>query len=105
MPNFMLTYLGSPTISSPEEKQSHMEKYHQWIVDLGDAALSPMNPLKNVSIVDSDALVTEGGETGMTGFTIVSADSMQAALSIAKACPFLDVGGRLEVSEMIEMPS
>ncbi len=104
MPNFMLTYLGSPSISSPEEKQSHMEKYHQWIVDLGDAALSPMNPLKNVSIVGSDGLVTEGGETGMTGFTIVSADSMQAALSIAKACPFLDVGGRLEVSEMIEMP-
>ena len=105
MPNFMLTYLGSPSISSPEEKQSHMNKYHQWIVDLGDAALSPMNPLKNVSIVDSDAQVTQGGETGMTGFTILSAASMDAALDIAKACPFLEVGGRLEVSEMIEMPN
>ncbi len=101
MPNFMLTYLGSPQISTPEEKQEHMNEYHQWITDLGDAALSPMNPLKNVSVVGSDRNVNEGGETGMSGFTIVSASSMDQALEIAKACPFLDVGGRLEVSEMI----
>jgi hypothetical protein len=103
MPNFMLTYLGAPQISSPEEKQDHMQKYHQWITDLGDAALSPMNPLKNVSVVDSDGNVTDGGETGMSGFTIVTADSMNAALEIAQACPFLEVGGRLEVAQMIEM--
>jgi len=30
---------------------------------------------------------------------------MDTALSIAKACPFLDIGGSLEVSELIEMPS
>jgi hypothetical protein len=103
MPNFMLTYLGTPKISSPEEKKSHMQKYQQWISDLGDAALSPMNPLKDMSVVASDGSVSGGGETGMSGFTIVTADSMQAALEIAKACPFLEVSGRLEVSEMIQM--
>ncbi|MFT6031938.1 MAG: hypothetical protein ACI854_000465 [Arenicella sp.] len=103
MPNFMLTYLGTPSISTPEEKKLHMQKYHHWITGLGDAALSPMNPLKNVSVVDSDGEVTTGGETGMSGFTIVSAESMEAALVIVKACPFLEVGGRLEVAEMIEM--
>jgi hypothetical protein len=30
---------------------------------------------------------------------------MEAGLSIAKACPFLDIGGSLEVSELVEMPS
>jgi hypothetical protein len=103
MPNYMLTYLGTPSISTPEEKQSHMQKYHQWITDLGDAALSPMNPLKDVSVIDSKGDVTLGGETGMSGFTIVTAESKDAAMEIAKACPFLDVGGRLEVAEMIEM--
>ncbi|MFT6407734.1 MAG: hypothetical protein ACJAQ6_001148 [Arenicella sp.] len=103
MANFMLTYLGSPQISTAEEKQSHMQKYHQWITDLGDAALSPMNPLKNVSVIDSAGDVTIGGETGMSGFTIVTAESMDAAMAIAKACPFLEVGGRLEIAEMIEM--
>jgi hypothetical protein len=41
----------------------------------------------------------------MSGYTIIQADSMDAALSIAKACPFLEIGGSLEVSELIEMPS
>jgi hypothetical protein len=40
----------------------------------------------------------------MSGFTIVEVESMEAALSIAKACPFLDVGGSLEVSELMQMP-
>jgi hypothetical protein len=30
---------------------------------------------------------------------------MEAALEIAKACPFLDINGSLEVSELVEMPS
>jgi len=31
----------------------------------------------------------------MSGYTIIEADSMEVALEIAKACPFLDIGGSL----------
>ena len=40
----------------------------------------------------------------MSGYTIIEADSMETALEMAKACPFLDIGGSLEVSELAEMP-
>jgi hypothetical protein len=30
-------------------------------------------------------------------------DSMKEALAAAQSCPFLEIGGALEVSEMIEM--
>jgi len=40
----------------------------------------------------------------MSGFTIVEAGDMEQALTIARACPFLDVGGSLEVSELMQMP-
>jgi hypothetical protein len=40
----------------------------------------------------------------MSGFSIIKADSLQAALAIAQACPFLDIGGSLEVSELMQMP-
>jgi hypothetical protein len=40
----------------------------------------------------------------MSGYTIIEADSMESALSIARSCPFLEVGGSLEVSELIQMP-
>jgi hypothetical protein len=39
----------------------------------------------------------------MSGFTIIEADSMEAALLIAKGCPFLDIAGSLEVSELVQM--
>jgi len=39
----------------------------------------------------------------MSGFTIIGADSMGSALSIAKSCPFLKTVGSLEVSELIQM--
>lgn len=40
----------------------------------------------------------------MSGYTIIEANSMEAALSIAKACPFLDIGGSLEVSVSGKVP-
>jgi hypothetical protein len=81
-----------------------MSKYMNWLSSLGDSAVSPANPLKNTSTVNPDGSVSAGGTTSMSGFTIIEADSMDAALSIAKSCPFLEVGGSLEVSELMEMP-
>ena len=57
---------------------------------------------KNTSTVNSDGTVTSGGT--MSGYTIIDVDSMDEALSIAKDCPFLDIGGSLEVSEIMQMP-
>ncbi len=38
----------------------------------------------------------------MMGFSVVKADSMDAALEMAKGCPFLEMG-TVEVAEMMEM--
>jgi len=105
MSQFVMIYLGGDKPSSPEEGKQHFAKYMEWISSLGDAAVSPMNPLKNTSTVNSDGSVTSGGATTMSGFTIVEADSLEAAQSMAKTCPFLDIGGTLEVSELVEMLS
>jgi hypothetical protein len=103
MPQYIMTYLGGNQPSSPEEGQKHFAKYKEWLSSLGDAAVSPANPLKNTSTVNPDGTVTDGSTTSMSGYTIIEADSMEAALSMAKACPFLDIGGSLEVSERIQM--
>jgi hypothetical protein len=103
MPQYIITYLGGDQPSSPEEGKQHFSKYMEWLSSLGDSAISPANPLKNTSTVNPDGTVTPGGTTAMSGYTIVEVDSMDAALSIAKACPFLDIGGSLEVSELMKM--
>ena len=103
MPQYFITYLGGDQPSSPEEGKQHFAKYKEWLSSLGDSVVSPANPLKDTSTVNSDGTVTTGSTTSMSGFTIIEADSMEAALLITKSCPFLDIGGSLEVSELIQM--
>ena len=105
MSQYVIVYLGGDQPSSPEEGKQHMSKYMDWLSSLGDSAVSPANPLKDTKTINPDGSVTNSSTSSMSGFTIIEADSMEAALSIAKACPFLDIGGSLEVSELIEMPS
>jgi hypothetical protein len=38
----------------------------------------------------------------LIGFSIVKVDSMDAALEMAKVCPYLEIG-TIEVAEMMEM--
>ncbi|MGJ8685859.1 MAG: YciI family protein [Spongiibacteraceae bacterium] len=105
MAQYMISYLGGDQPASPEEGKAHFAKYKAWLADLGEAAVSPANPLKNTHTVGADGSVNASGTTGMSGFTIVEAGSIDAALDYAKACPFLDIGGSLEVSELMVMPS
>ncbi len=104
MAQYIITYLGGVQPSSPEEGKQHFAKYKEWLSSLGDSAVNPANPLKDTNTVNSDGTVTTGSTTSISGFTIIKADSMEAALLIAKACPFLDIGGSLEVSELMQMP-
>ena len=105
MPQYIITYLGGNQPSSPEEGKLHFSKYMDWLSSLSNSAVSPANPLKDTSTVHPDGTVTDGGTTTMSGYTIIEVDSKESALSIAKACPFLDIGGSLEVSELVEMPT
>lgn len=104
MTQYVIVYLGGNPPSTPEEGKQHMAKYMEWLSSLGDSAVSPANPLKNTNTVSSEGTVSSGSTTSMSGYTIIEADSMDAALVIAKACPFLEVGGSLEVSELVKMP-
>lgn len=97
---YVIVYLGGNQPSSPEEGKQHFAKYMEWLSSLGDAVVSPANPLKNTSTVHADGTVTAGSTTSMSGYTTIKADSMETA----KACPFLDLGGSLEVSELMRMP-
>ncbi len=104
MARYVIVYLGGDQPASPEEGQQHFAKYKAWLSSLGDSAISPANPFKDTSTVNSDGTVTTGSTTSMSGYTIIEAESMEAALLIAKTCPFLDIGGSLEVSELMQMP-
>ncbi|MFV1998610.1 MAG: YciI family protein [Acidiferrobacterales bacterium] len=102
MSNYILAYHGGKKPESPEEGAKHMAKWQAWVGGLGDAVVNPGTPLGTSKIVSSDGVSDEAGSDALTGYSIVKADSMDAALDMAKACPFLDIG-TLEVAEVMEM--
>ena len=104
MTQFVLVYLGGTQPSNPEVAHQHFTKYMEWVASLGDSVVTPTIPLKDTNTVSSNGKISEGGSSAMSGFSIIKADSMEAALSVAQSCPFLDIGGSLEVSELMQMP-
>lgn len=103
MSQYVIVYLGGNQPTSPEEGKQHFARYMEWLSSLGKSVVSPANPLKDTQTVKPDGTVSPGGTTTMSGYTIIKADSMDAALEMSKECPFLDIGGSLEVSQLIEM--
>ncbi len=103
MSNYIIAYHGGNEPENPEEGAKHMAKWQAWVDGLGDAAVNPGTPLGKSRIVSSSGVSDDGGPTPRSGFSVVKADSLDAALEMAKACPFLETGGTLEVAEMMEM--
>lgn len=103
MPQYIFVYLGGEYPSDPTEGQKHFEKYQQWLRNLGDAVLSPAIPCKDTHTVQPDGSAQPGSISAMSGMSILRFPSMEDAIAAAKSCPFLEINGALEISEMVEM--
>ena len=103
MSNYVIAYHGGKTPESPEEGAKQMAKWKAWVDGLGDAVVNPGTPLGKPKTVSSGGVSDDAGPDPSTGFSIVKADSMDAALEMAKACPYLEIGGTLRVAEVMEM--
>jgi len=103
MPKYIFIYLGGETPASPEEAKRHFVDYENWLRSLGSAVVSPAIPFKDTHTVQTDGKTEPGTTTAMSGMSIIQMPTMDKALEAARSCPFLDIGGTLEVSEMVEV--
>jgi hypothetical protein len=101
MPKYVIAYLGGKQGASPETRAAQMAKWKAWVDGLGSNMVNPGMPLGQGKLVTSGG-VSERGPNHLTGFSIVLADNMDAALDIARHCPFLEIGS-IEVAEAMEM--
>ena len=102
MPKFVLTFEGGRQPSTPEEGQKHMAAYQAWMAELGDRIVLPQTPFKTSKMVSKSGVSDPSGAPLM-GFLMIEAPDMEAALSIAQACPFLEMG-EMRVAQTMEMP-
>lgn len=103
MPNFMMAYHGGTQPSSKEEGMAQMEKWKSWIQGLGETIINPGTPLPVSKIVTSQDIEDDQDPNSMKGFAVVKADNIEGAIRIAQSDPFLDTGGSIRVSQMMEI--
>jgi len=102
MSNFVFVYHATNMPQNPEDGAKEMEKWNAWVKDLGDAMINPGTPMGNSQMVSSTGVNEAGGPAPIMGFSIIKADNMDAALEIAKSCPFL-VFGTVQVAQEMKM--
>lgn len=104
MAQFMIAYHGGDQPSSKEEGMAHQEKWKSWIEGLGDAVINPGTPFSASKIVSNVGVSEDSDPNAMKGYAVIEADSLEAAIEIAKSDPFLAMNGEIRVSEMMQMP-
>jgi hypothetical protein len=106
MAKFLFVYRGAGehvAKMTPEEMQTHLKRWEKWIgegmqkgwmVDPGDG-LTPEGRVVSAKVVTDGPFVESKEIVG--GFSIIEADTIDAAAQLAKGCPGLLVGGKVEV--------
>ncbi len=102
MGKFVLVYKGGSTPASEAEGAKVMEAWMNWFASLGSSVVDGGNPFGGSTAVSSDGSTTEA-TSGASGYSIVSADGLPAAATLAKGCPILAAGGSVEVYEALDM--
>jgi hypothetical protein len=104
MTKYLLAYHGGGMAEGEEEQAKAMAAWGAWFGSLGDAVVDAGNPTGPSRTVAGDGSASAGGGPNpVTGYTLISAANLDAAVSLAKGCPILSSGGTIEVAETIEM--
>lgn len=112
MKDFMLLFRGASQQYefSPEEMQSHMQKWFAWVDELKSKNIyvsgEPLIP-EGKTVTGKKAVVTDGpfaeSKEIIGGFFIIKAESIDQATEIAKDCPDLPLDGTVEIREVMKM--
>jgi hypothetical protein len=103
MANYVLLYKGGGVPATEEEQQQVLAAWNGWYEQLGQAVVDGGNPFGPAKSIAADGTVSDGGASGLTGYTILQADSLDAAARLGQGCPVLASGGTVEVYETFQV--
>jgi hypothetical protein len=95
---YVLVYQGGAMAETEEAQQEAMARWGAWFGSLGAAVVDGGAPF------GANAAVGGGGaSTGLTGYSILEAADLGAAVELAGGCPILADGGSVDVYEAIDV--
>ena len=98
MANYVLIYHGGTMPETEVQQAEVMKAWTDWFAELGPALVDGGNPATRTKRVAADGSVTDD-PAGPSGYSIIAADSLDAAVALAKGCPVLGGGSSVQVVE------
>ncbi len=94
MANYVLIYTGGGQPATQAERDAVLKAWTAWFGKLGSNLVDPGNPFSGkVKSIATGGKTSDGAVGTMaTGYSIVKADSLDAAAEMAKGCPQLKDG-------------
>jgi hypothetical protein len=104
MNDYLLLYRGGSMPETDEEQATVMKAWTVWMEGLGPALKDGGNPFAPgaAKTVGADGSVVEGAAPA-SGYSILSANSLDEATELAKGCPVLEGGAEIQVFETISI--
>ena len=104
MAKYLVTYTGGaqPEGMSEEQTAQVMEAWNAWYGGLGEAVVDFGNPTGASKVIVPGGVVSDGGP-GITGYSLINADSLEDAAGACRAHPHLDAGGTITIHETFDM--
>lgn len=104
MTKYLLSYHGGGMPESEEEGAKVMAAWGVWMEGVGSAMADGGAPVGQSATLAADGSSTSGGGANpVTGYSLITAESLDAAIELSKGCPILLSGGSIEIGETIEM--
>lgn len=105
MSKYVLLYSGGSMPESDAEQKQVMKAWDSWFSKLGKAVVDQGDPFTpNVKSIGSNGAVSNGPVNGAaSGYSIIEADSLDAAVKLAKDCPVLQGGAKISVFETMNV--
>ena len=97
-----MAYHGGSMPESEDEIAHEMARWGQWMDSLGTHLVVPGAPVGKSKTLSATGVTDDGGSNPLSGYSIVEAANIDAALDLIKACPHLD-DGTIEVAPLINM--
>ncbi len=105
MTYYVLLFHGGSTPEDEAEQAAVMQAWTAWYEQLGGAVVDPGNPFTQAAkSIAPDGTVSDRPVGSMaTGYSVLQADSLDAAVDMAKGCPVLQAGGQISVYETFQV--
>lgn len=102
MAKYVYLYTGSGMAETLEAQQQVMRAWTAWFGELGAAIVDPGLPFGGSASIAADGSVG-ASVSGICGYTVINADSLDDATALAKGCPQLTAGGTVEIFQTLAM--